>query len=155
VRDYELIIVIQPELADEPRKELIETVANQLTFGEGEDAKPKINEWGTRQLAYEINDNRTGYYVFYQCTLEPSAVAGIERNLYYMDDVLRYLVVRADEQAALAYDYKQPNELRRYISDHGQITPRRRNRVSASQQRQIAKAVKRARHIALLPFVAD
>ncbi|MCA9938378.1 MAG: 30S ribosomal protein S18 [Anaerolineales bacterium] len=79
---------------------------------------------------------------------------GLERNLFYNDDILRYLIVRADE-ATGNYDYKQFNALRDYVTEYGQIIPRRRNRVSAKQQRNLAQAIKRARHLALLPFVVD
>ena len=49
-------------------------------------------------------------------------------------------------------DYKEPSQLRRYISDRGKIEPRRRTGTCAKHQRALAVAVKRARHLALLPF---
>jgi len=52
-----------------------------------------------------------------------------------------------------AIDYKEPVKLRRYISDRGKIEPRRRTGTCAKHQRALAVAVKRARHLALLPFV--
>jgi small subunit ribosomal protein S18 len=52
-------------------------------------------------------------------------------------------------------DYKQYEVLRRYLTEHGRIRPRRQTGTCAKHQRGLAKAVKRARHIALLPFVVD
>ena len=52
-------------------------------------------------------------------------------------------------------DYKDLDTLRQFISERGKILPRRITGVSAFHQRQLAKAVKRARHMALLPFVAQ
>ena len=49
-------------------------------------------------------------------------------------------------------DYKDPTKLHRYISDRGKIEPRRRTGTCAKHQRALAMAVKRARHLALLPF---
>ncbi len=49
-------------------------------------------------------------------------------------------------------DYKDTNLLRRYIDDTGKIRPRRQTGACAKHQRTIAKAIKNARHIALLPF---
>ena len=49
-------------------------------------------------------------------------------------------------------DYKQPSKLFRYISDRGRIVPRSRSGVCAKHQRALAQAVKRARHLALLPY---
>lgn len=49
-------------------------------------------------------------------------------------------------------DYKDPAMLRRYISDRGKIEPRSKTGTCAKHQRALAQAVKRARHLALLPF---
>lgn len=49
-------------------------------------------------------------------------------------------------------DYKDPAKLHRYISDRGKIEPRRRTGTCAKHQRALAMAIKRARHLALLPF---
>jgi len=49
-------------------------------------------------------------------------------------------------------DYKDTATLRRYISDRGKIEPRRRTGTCAKHQRLLSTAIKRARHIALLPF---
>jgi len=50
-------------------------------------------------------------------------------------------------------DYKDPEKLRGYISDRGKIEPRRRTGTCAKHQRILAVAIKRARHLALLPYV--
>ncbi len=52
-------------------------------------------------------------------------------------------------------DYKDVNLLRRYIDETGKIRPRRQTGTCAKHQRAVAKAIKNARHIALLPFVGD
>ena len=55
----------------------------------------------------------------------------------------------------MAIDYKDVKLLSRYISEKGKIIPSRITNVSAKKQRELARAIKRARYIALLPFVAD
>ena len=52
-------------------------------------------------------------------------------------------------------DYLDPKILQRFTNDQGKILPRRITGVNAYQQRQIAKALKYARHLALIPFVAQ
>lgn len=52
-------------------------------------------------------------------------------------------------------DYKDVNKLKRYVSERGKILPRRITGTSLKFQRRVAQAVKRARHLALLPFVTD
>ncbi len=52
-------------------------------------------------------------------------------------------------------DYKDTETLKRFLNEQGKILPRRITNVSAKFQRQLTRAVKRARHLALIPFVAD
>ena len=52
-------------------------------------------------------------------------------------------------------DYKNVDLLRRYINDRGKIRPRRQTGTCAKHQRRLAVAIKRARHVALLPFVTE
>ncbi len=52
-------------------------------------------------------------------------------------------------------DYKDPEKLRAYITDRGKIAPRRRTGTCARHQRTLARAIKRARHLALIPYVPD
>ena len=51
-------------------------------------------------------------------------------------------------------DYKDPASLRPYVSDRGKIAPRRKSGACARHQRALAVAIKRARHLALLPYVS-
>lgn len=53
------------------------------------------------------------------------------------------------------FDYKDFKTLQRYINQYGQIESRKKTGLSESKQRQLARAIKRARHLALLPFVAN
>lgn len=52
-------------------------------------------------------------------------------------------------------DYKEADALRRYMTERGKILPRRITGTCAKHQREVAKAIKRARAISLLPYVAD
>ena len=56
-------------------------------------------------------------------------------------------------QGAPKIDYKDVKLLQRYISERGKIVPSRITAVSAKKQRELAQAVKRARHLALLPYI--
>ena len=55
----------------------------------------------------------------------------------------------------LVIDYKNPQLLRAFLTDRGKIVPARISGVSARQQRQITKAIKRARMLALIPFTVN
>ena len=56
---------------------------------------------------------------------------------------------------AQSIDYKDAAKLRRYISERSKILPRRTTGVCAQHQRRLMIAIKRARHVALLPYVTD
>ena len=53
------------------------------------------------------------------------------------------------------FDYKDFKTLQRYVNQYGQIETRKKSGLTESKQRQLARAIKRARHIALLPFVSN
>lgn len=60
------------------------------------------------------------------------------------------------KRAGIKYvDYKDPEYLKRFLNEQGKILPRRITGNSLKMQRRVAQAVKRARHLALLPYVAD
>lgn len=60
-----------------------------------------------------------------------------------------------DEHNIDYVDYKDVKLLQRFISPQGKILPKRITRLTNAQQRQVTQAIKRARHLALLPFTTD
>lgn len=96
MRDYEVTIVLQPQLEDNARSALIERISEMLTPGAAENEKPERDIWGMRRLAYPIRNFSEGYYVLFHAAIDPARIREIERNLQYIEDVLRYLVVRKD-----------------------------------------------------------
>ena len=62
---------------------------------------------------------------------------------------------RSKKDPNLYFDYRDVKTLQRYIDAYGRIEPISRTGLSAKQQRQLAVAIKRARHLALLPFVSN
>lgn len=62
---------------------------------------------------------------------------------------------KARKDAPAYFDYKDVKTLQRYINIYGQIEPVAKTGLSAKQQRQLAVAIKRARHLGLMPFVTQ
>jgi small subunit ribosomal protein S18 len=60
---------------------------------------------------------------------------------------------RFKKDAPAYFDYKDVKTLQRYVDAYGQIEPGTKTGLSAKQQRQLTTAIKRARHLALMPFV--
>ena len=93
---YELAVVVSAKLEDDERakvvdkaKALIERFGGQIT---------NVDEWGKKRLAYEIQKMKEAFYYFIQFDAESTAPAEIESRIRIMDNVVRYLVVRQDEE---------------------------------------------------------
>jgi small subunit ribosomal protein S6 len=100
VRDYELMIVLDPNLDEEA----LETATNrvQSTINQRGGAVKNVESWGRRRLAYPIGRNRDGTYILLRFQAKPEATAEVERALKLMESVVRYLVVRVEEKEPAA-----------------------------------------------------
>ena len=100
MRDYELMVVLDPNL-DEAGVEALTTRITNLVSQRGGSVESVENgpPWGRRRLAYPIGRYRDGFYVLTKLTLPPTVAAEIERALKLTESVVRHLLVRADELA--------------------------------------------------------
>ncbi|MBE2220515.1 MAG: 30S ribosomal protein S6 [Anaerolineae bacterium] len=96
MREYELTIILRPNLEESVREELIERVTGWLTNNDEAAQKPEIKHWGKRYMAYPIKKNSEGYYVFFEAMADPENISNIERNMQYTEDILRYMFVRKE-----------------------------------------------------------
>ena len=99
-RQYELVYIVTPEASDEQIAELhtqIEQIVQRFngTFD-------KTENWGRRKLAYEIGHHREGTYVVETITGSGELMKEIDRRLRVLDQVIRHLVVRVDEELRVA-----------------------------------------------------
>ena len=74
-----------------------------------------------------------------------------KRDDFYRDRRRRKVCAFCADKTSLI-DYKEVNRLRRYLSERAKIEPRRKTGTCAGHQRELAVALKRARHVALLPY---
>ena len=95
MRDYELVMIISPEVADEALPATIERV-QQFIQERGGEVK-QVDPWGRRKLAYPIRRHQEGHYVVTQFSLDPQAIGALEGSLQLAEDVIRHLVVKLDE----------------------------------------------------------
>lgn len=89
---YELALVLDPSLSEEAKAEKAGKVSELISRFGGQ--IEKVDDWGKRRLAYEINKKNEGFYSFTYFDAEAGAPSEIEKRLRIMDDVLRYLIVR-------------------------------------------------------------
>jgi small subunit ribosomal protein S6 len=95
MRTYELMLIIRADLPEDDLAAQLETVKGWIETTGGEIVE--ANHWGTRRLAYEIDGQRDGYYVVYTLDLPTSAPVELERVMGISENVLRYMITRADE----------------------------------------------------------
>jgi small subunit ribosomal protein S6 len=95
-RDYELGVVINPEIGDEQTRAVVERVTQIIGANGGQVVR--VNAWGRRRLAYPIEHHRDGLYFFYDLILEPQSVAEIERTLRVNEAIIRHLVKLRDSR---------------------------------------------------------
>ena len=96
---YEMIYIIDTDLEETARKELIEKVSALIANNGGE--IEKVDEtWGKRKLAYAIDYKTEGWYVLVNFKAPVELPRELERNLQINENVLRYLVIKLVEKKA-------------------------------------------------------
>jgi small subunit ribosomal protein S6 len=95
VRDYELVVLVSPDVGDEGFPGTVERVTKFIQDRGGQ--IKNVDQWGRRRLAYQIRRFTEGFYAVTHFSLEPSEVRSLEGNLDLAEDVLRHLVVRHEE----------------------------------------------------------
>ena len=96
MRKYELMYIVKPSLDDAARTVVIEKLHAILTDNGA--TIENVNEWGLRELAYEINDLTKGYYVVVNFASEEIALNEFDRLARINHDVMRHMIVRLDGQ---------------------------------------------------------
>ncbi len=91
MRKYELVCIVQPELDETAFKGAVERVQGWVTESGG--IVDKVDVWGRRKLAYPIRKQREGQYVLLNLTLESKATGELERNIGFLEPVMRHMLV--------------------------------------------------------------
>lgn len=91
---YELALVLNAKIEDEERAALVEKVQAMITTAGA--TITNIDEWGKKQLAYEIQKMKEAYYYFIQFEGETTVPAQLEEKLRIEESVLRFLCVKQD-----------------------------------------------------------
>ncbi|BCN32845.1 30S ribosomal protein S6 [Anaeromicropila herbilytica] len=91
---YELALVVNAKIEDEARVAAVESVKELITRFGG--TVTKVDEWGKKRLAYDIQKMKEGFYYFIQFESEPTCPGEIEQRVRIMESVIRYLCIRQD-----------------------------------------------------------
>ena len=91
MRNYELVVIIHPDLDDEAINGSVEKITDWITKSGGR--IEKVDNWGKRHLAYEIQKQDEGVYFLLNTAMPTESVVYLERNLKILEPVMRYLIV--------------------------------------------------------------
>lgn len=92
MRNYQAVVVIDPRLEETAIKQAVERLTKAI---EGKGEVSKLDEWGRRRLAYEINHLNEGYYVVLGFKAEPTLVRELDRLMELGEEYVRAKIVRA------------------------------------------------------------
>jgi small subunit ribosomal protein S6 len=108
---YEMMLVLDPEMSKEQVDGFVEKLKQSL--GDRGAEVLKVEEWGLQTLAYEIKKKNKGYYLLLYIDGDVALVSEMERTLRLMEEVLRYLTVKAetgDTEALQQGEAPEPEE---------------------------------------------
>lgn len=95
IRNYELMVIISPELSEEEASVLNENVLALVKEQSGEIIK--TDPWGRRMMAYPINKHPEAYYFVNYLKMETSGVKNVKRQLNINEKVLRHMFIAKEE----------------------------------------------------------
>ena len=90
---YESVVIIDPAVEEDKVKELSQKFTDIIN----NDGKvEKVEDLGKKKLAYEVKKNKEGYYVVINFDANPNLISELERNYRIMDEVIKFITVRAE-----------------------------------------------------------
>ena len=95
MRDYELLFVLDPELSEENKADLIEKIKG-IIAADGEVGEADV--WGEKKMAYPIGKHSVGYYVVLPFKAGAELPKELDRRLRINENVMRHIIVAQDEQ---------------------------------------------------------
>ena len=94
MRHYEVMVILDPSLEERTVTPSVDTYLNVIREAGGE--VEKLDLWGRRRLAYEINKQSEGIYAVIDLRATPAAVAELDRQLRLNESILRTKVIRPE-----------------------------------------------------------
>ncbi len=98
MRPYEVMVILDAGLEEDAIRASIDRVTELVSANGG--MPGKVDRWGKRRFAYELHHKWEGYYLLFDVTGEPAALAEVDRMLSLADEVIRHKVIRLPEKVA-------------------------------------------------------
>jgi len=91
VRNYEIMLILPAEADDQAVSGVIDRIKGVIGASGGD--VTKVDQWGRRRLAFEIDKRSEGFYVVAEMNADPTSIKELDRVLSLADDVVRFKVV--------------------------------------------------------------
>jgi small subunit ribosomal protein S6 len=91
---YELVCIVHPDLDETAFNGAIDKVKGWISDAGG--SVDKLDVWGRKRLAYAVRKQREGQYVLMNISLPPTATAGLDQNLRFLEPVIRYMITSVE-----------------------------------------------------------
>jgi small subunit ribosomal protein S6 len=91
MRNYEVVLIVQPDLDETAMKGVVDRVQGWIQDSGG--SIEKVDQWGKRRLAYSIRKLREGQYVYIEAQFAPTFSSELERNLRFLEPVIRHSII--------------------------------------------------------------
>jgi len=114
---YENIAIAEPSLGEEEVAEVMEKISSLITKHGGEIIK--ADNWGKRDLAYELNDRKKGYYLFFQFRAPSALIKKLEDYYKVYDPVFKFMVIRMGKKEVAALLKSMQSENREEPASEG------------------------------------
>lgn len=96
---YESVIIVKPEISRKEFEKTIEELKNVIIgFSNEEKAELKTEDIGVKKLAYEVQKHKEGHYFIFEFYSHSEDITELERVFRINENVLKYIVVRKDEE---------------------------------------------------------
>ena len=95
MRDYELVIIVTPDIDETATADVVDKVKTWITESGG--SIESSEEWGRQKLAYLIRNQKEGQYFLFNLKLEPTSIINLERNFRLQESILRFLIINRDD----------------------------------------------------------
>ncbi|HZT64544.1 MAG TPA: 30S ribosomal protein S6 [Acidimicrobiales bacterium] len=98
MRPYEVVVILDASLEEEVIRSILDRATDLIRSTGGNVSR--VDRWGRRRFAYEVQHRAEGYYTLIEMSAEPATVAALDRILFLADEVIRHKIIRIPDHVA-------------------------------------------------------
>lgn len=119
MRTYETIFIVRPDLVGDEYAAVLEKFKGVLTAQGAEILK--VDEWGTRKMAYQVKKQSRGTYVLVAYEAEPKVIAEFERRMRIDESIIKFLTVHLEKGLPVAAPVKTLDDVVAESEEGGEV----------------------------------